>query len=192
MKNIIVIVGGLISVIAIFFVLYSANSEIDETMVSLDDIKSIEKKSVESANIVYEETQQSGIQSQTVQLSAAEEVEEEVPVDPTVKYQTKDVSKKYAIQLIDEAETEIISHDRIDMTGTIDGKKFKIKVPVDLLDRDVKLKMINIKTNETQMIDLPFVADLATERFPPTLSIDFKDAQNYDTHYVDPSAMPFP
>ena len=123
-------------------------------------------------------------------------------VDPAIKAATIDHYNTYLIQLIDEnpkdkdiqLQKDSESYQYIE--GTINGKQFVLRAPKAVLDRsNIKLKITELKTKATKIIDASFLNEAAAlpkgSQFQ--VNIDLKHPNDIQTNIKGPeNNPPFP
>ena len=112
--------------------------------------------------------------------------------DPNVKYQTVDASERYGLQVIDTSGTPVESKRTVGFVGTIDGNRFTIKIPADLKNDDLKLRIVDRKTKQEKVVGLTFASELGTYGYAPKMDVKFSDAENYTAESNPQVARVFP
>ncbi len=193
MKNYLFIAGALVAVSAIFITVFQ-NDEIPDTpltVASLDKSGLKEKKQDENIGINYIKNAAEQPKKAHKKITEIEKPKTSVKKDRRVKYQNVDQSHRYGIQVIDEAETEVVGNESISVVGYIDGNRFIFKVPSELKNNDLKLRIVDRKTKVSKMVDIPFVGEIGKE-YAPTMHINFANASNYELRTTVASRRVFP
>ncbi len=114
------------------------------------------------------------------------------PKDKTIKYYTQDSKKLYKFYLIDSEKTDLISRNTVPFSGKIDGASFTIRVPQELIQSNLRLKIVKKSSGEEKIVDLGFIADMRAGTFGPDVSMEFETAENYQVHFPTSDEIQFP
>lgn len=188
-NNIIVGVGALLTLIAVG-IMVSNDGRIEQSSTpSMGKTQTV--SGPETSKVVYETENGDTENSLLADESKATEKIEDANTSNII-YKGVDNSMRYAIQLIDEAETKLTNYDRISVAGSINGNRFVFKVPVELINNDLKLKIVDRDAKQEKIIDIPFTSDLQKGSTSPKINIDFDNAENYTLEQPSTDQKVFP
>jgi len=178
MKNSLIYVGVLFTLVSIVYV--SLDNEVEyENYSALKDEIVLQTKSDITSEIEYTKPEIKE-RVETDHTPKPKPVEKKKIIrDKRIKHQSVDASGRYGIQLIDETEKQLESIEKVSVEGKINGSRFTFKIPVELINSEPLLKITDRETKETVTLDLPFVADLSSGSAAPAINVEFANPQNY-------------
>lgn len=190
------ITAGVIVSLGIVLVLLTQSDDVvkQENLVDIKEPSQTRSHHSATANIDYVsmKKQRTNTSSAAPLRKSKQAPKKVVKRDPSVKYQTVDASERYGLQLIDTSGTPIESKQTVGFVGAIDGNRFTIKVPVDIKNDDLKLRIVDRKTKEAKTVDLTFASKLGTSGYAPKMDVTFSDAENYTAESNPQVARVFP
>jgi hypothetical protein len=194
MKIGMIVTAGLIVSLGVVVLLLT---ESDDVVKQKDLIETKEPQTVLSdsstVNIVHESTKKMNASPAAAPWQKSKQAPKKVVKrDPNVKYQTVDTSERYGLQVIDESGTPIESTQTVSFEGTINGNRFTIKIPVEIKNDDLKLRIVDRKTKEAKVVSLSFASELGTYGYAPKMEVKFSDAENYNVESNPQVARVFP
>lgn len=122
-------------------------------------------------------------------------------IDPSIKAATIDHYNKYLLQLIDNRPNNknitLTKNDYTFIVGKIDGNQFSLRTPKTILNHpNIKLKITNLETQKSKIIDAAFLSEAATLPKGSTfrMNINFENLDDIKTDINFPSTglPPFP
>jgi hypothetical protein len=193
MKNYLFAAGVLVAISAIFITVFQSDEIPADTLTKtpLANSSQKEKQTDQNINVDYIKNPVEQPKKTYKKIAENKETKTSVKKDRRVKYQNVDQSRRYGIQVIDEAETEVVGSESISVIGYIDGNRFIFKVPSELKNNDLKLRIVDRKTKVSKIVDIPFVSEIGKE-YAPTMHISFANAVNYELKTTAASRRVFP
>jgi len=191
-KNTIIYAAIVVSIAMVGFIVFSGQQDFETQYTSL-------KASGELSKTVNP-TKDVEVKYQNTSSPAEDKVKEKIKREKFVEYKTIDDSKKFEIALINEQswEPEPRKSTSYKIYGKIDNNNFVLKVPSYLVKNknDLKIRINNTQTGESQTIPAPFVMELAGQSGTNHVSINSNDASNYTVNhkednlpsFIDPNA----
>jgi hypothetical protein len=176
-----IIFGSAIGIAALVYLMIPMDKDLSYHEVHMQETAT--EKTIKSTrvNIITERT------GSTIEKKGtySRQVRKQIPInkrtkDPTVRYITTDNSNRYELSIIDEAiRNEEPSAVKREVIGKINGNAFVLKIPLNLVDDDLKLRVTDRKTKEKKTVVLSFAQDLKMQSAPVNMEMDFEDADNY-------------
>jgi hypothetical protein len=196
-KNFVIIgIGAAALLVVLGLFLFSPKSDISS-------LQPLEQTSASSASkhlsITIKEHEKMASAIKTTKKKAESKKRPKKKRDPSIKAATIDHYHTYLIELIDKnpEDRDIKLQKEPDtytyIEGKVSGKEFVMRVPKAVLDKPgVKLKIVDLKTKKSKMIDASFLSEAASlprgSQF--RVDIDFDHPDNIQTDTKLPEEHP--
>ncbi len=174
--------GAMIAAVAAVAVLMQSD-EIDGNPAALDIKPAASERSRASVPVTYrtsETIEKHGRKMDTSKVPETKTVREAEKRDPHIRYQGTDDSGRYGFQVIDVSTEPLHSSETVGFVGEIDGNRFVIRIPKEVRQSDLHLRIVDRKTKEEKSVPLPFAAELGKSGYAPQMKVSFDDAENYE------------
>jgi hypothetical protein len=178
-KNIVIVAGVVISLVAVAVLFFDDSSTVNIGAVNVDkSLVTNNKVNDQESKIEYETTKKNTVTSKTVKKV------ERPKREKFVEAQTYDRSHKFEISLINpNQDVTKPSNGFKTLKGSIDGEVFFLKVPKKLIEEgsnSVQLRIKNVKTGTTDSVVAAFIDNMKNPSTHESIIISSEDIQNYE------------